>query len=61
MTNLTDPISTTGIVQSAGEITDIEMAGNDLYRYILPLGTATVSESYNRLYGKWLASFMLLL
>jgi hypothetical protein len=40
-----DPISTTGIVQSAGEITDIEMAGNDLYRYILPLGTATVSEA----------------
>jgi hypothetical protein len=40
-----DPISTTGIVQSAGEITDIEMTGNDLYRYILPLGTATVSEA----------------
>ena len=40
-----DPISTTGIVQSAGEITDIEMPGNDLYRYILPLGTATVSEA----------------
>jgi hypothetical protein len=48
-----DPISTTGIVQSAGEITDIEMSGNDLYRYILPLGTATVSESYFWLYGKW--------
>jgi hypothetical protein len=45
MTILTDPISTTGIVQSAGEITDIEMPGNDLYRYILPLGTATVSEA----------------
>jgi hypothetical protein len=45
MTNLTDPISTTGIVQSAGEITDIQMGGNDLYRYILPLGTATVSEA----------------
>jgi hypothetical protein len=41
----TDPISTTGIVQSAGEITDIQMGGNDLYRYILPLGTATVSEA----------------
>jgi hypothetical protein len=40
-----DPISTTGIVQSAGEITDIQMGGNDLYRYILPLGTATVSEA----------------
>jgi hypothetical protein len=40
-----DPINTTGIVQSAGEITDIEMGGNDLYRYILPLGTATVSEA----------------
>jgi hypothetical protein len=41
----TDPISTTGIVQSAGEITDIQMGGNDLYRYMLPLGTATVSEA----------------
>jgi hypothetical protein len=40
-----DPISTTGIIQSAGEITDIQMGGNDLYRYILPLGTATVSEA----------------
>jgi hypothetical protein len=43
--DFTDPISTTGIVQSAGEITDIEMPGKDLYRYILPLGTATVSEA----------------
>ena len=41
----TDPISTTGIVQSSGEITDIQMGGNDLYRYMLPLGTATVSEA----------------
>ena len=39
------PIETTGIVQSAGEITDIEMGANVLYRYTMPLGTASVSES----------------
>jgi hypothetical protein len=42
----TDPISTTGIVQSAGQITAITMnASTSLYRYMLPLGTATVSEA----------------
>ena len=40
-----DPI-TAGIVQSAGEITDINMlASTSLYRYGCPLGTATVSEA----------------
>jgi len=39
------PIETTGIVQSGGEITDIEMGANVLYRYTMPLGTASVSES----------------
>ncbi len=39
------PINTTGIVQSAGEITDIEMGTNDLYRYTMPLGVASVSET----------------
>ena len=39
------PIETTGIVQSAGEITDIEMGANVLYRYTMPLGTASLSES----------------
>ena len=39
------PIQTAGIVQSAGEITDIEMGSNVLYRYTMPLGTASLSES----------------
>ena len=34
------PIETTGIVQASGEITDIEMASNILYRYTTPLGVA---------------------
>ena len=43
-----DPIITTGIVQSAGEITDIEMVagtGSGLFRYTTPLGAASISES----------------
>ena len=39
------PINITGIVQSAGEITDIEMGTNTLYRYTMPLGVASVSET----------------
>ena len=39
------PIETAGIVQSGGEITDIEMGANVLYRYTMPLGTASLSES----------------
>ena len=39
------PIETTGIVQSGGEITDIEMGANVLYRYTMPLGVASLSES----------------
>ena len=41
----TAPIETTGIVEAAGEITDIEMASNVLYRYTTPLGVASISES----------------
>ena len=41
----TAPIETVGIVQSSGEITDIEMGSNVLYRYAMPLGTASLSES----------------
>jgi len=41
----TAPIETTGIVQASGEISDIEMASNVLYRYAMPLGTASLSES----------------
>jgi hypothetical protein len=40
-----DPIQTSGIVQTLGEITDIEMDANVLYRYAMPLGAASVSES----------------
>ena len=41
----TAPIETTGIVQASGEITDIEMASNILYRYTTPLGVASVTET----------------
>ena len=41
----TAPIQTTGIVQVDGEITDIEMASNVLYRYTTPLGVASVTET----------------
>ena len=39
------PIETTGIVQSAGEITDIEMGANVLYRYTMPLGVASLTDT----------------
>ena len=42
----TAPIQTAGIVQSTGEVTDINMdALKELYRYTMPLGTASLSES----------------
>ena len=41
----TAPIETVGIVQASGEITDIEMASNILYRYTTPLGVASVTET----------------
>ena len=41
----TAPIDTTGIVQASGEITDIEMGSNVLYRYTTPLGVASVTET----------------
>jgi hypothetical protein len=41
----TAPIQTTGIVQASGEISDIEMGSNVLYRYTTPLGVASISES----------------
>ena len=43
-----DPIETTGIVQSTGEITDIEMVagtGSGLFRYTTPLGVASITET----------------
>jgi len=39
------PIETVGIVQSAGEVTDIEMGANVLYRYTMPLGVASITDT----------------
>ena len=39
------PIETVGIVQAAGEVTDIEMAANVLYRYTMPLGVASITDT----------------
>ena len=42
----TAPIQTAGIVQSTGEVTDINMdALKELYRYTMPLGAASVTET----------------
>ena len=41
----TAPIQTTGIVQASGEISDIEMGSNVLYRYSMPLGVASVTDT----------------
>ena len=41
----TAPIETVGIVQATGEISDIEMGSNVLYRYTTPLGVASVTET----------------
>jgi hypothetical protein len=39
------PIETAGIVQASGEITDIEMGANVLYRYTMPLGVASLTDT----------------
>jgi len=41
----TAPIDGTGIVEAAGEVTDIEMGSNVLYRYSMPLGVACVTDT----------------
>ena len=41
----TAPLETVGIVQSSGEITDIEMDTGGLYRYSMPLGVASVTDT----------------
>ena len=41
----TGEILGTGIVISAGSVTDIEMGGNDLYRYTLPRGESSLTET----------------
>ena len=41
----TAPINGTGIVVANGEVTDIEMASNILYRYTVPRGSTTATET----------------
>ena len=41
----TGEILGTGIVIASGEVTDIEMGGNDLYRYSLPRGESSLTET----------------
>ena len=42
----TAPIETVGIVEASGEVTDIEMgAGTGLYRYSMPMGVASVTDT----------------
>jgi len=41
----TAPIETVGIVQASGEISDIEMDTGGLYRYTMPLGVASMTET----------------
>ena len=41
----TAPIETTGLPVTAGEVTDLEMGTNDLYRYAMPLGVASLTET----------------
>jgi hypothetical protein len=39
------PIETTGLPVTAGEITDIEMGSNVLYRYTMPIGVASATDT----------------
>jgi len=41
----TAPIETVGLTVTAGEVTDIEMGSNDLYRYTMPLGVASITDT----------------
>ena len=41
----TAPIETTGLPVTSGEITDLEMGTNDLYRYTMPLGVASATDT----------------
>ena len=41
----TAPIETTGLPVTAGEVTDLEMGTNDLYRYTMPLGVASITDT----------------
>ena len=41
----TGEIYGTGIVVASGEVTDIEMGSNQLYRYATPIGTSSLTET----------------
>ena len=41
----TAPIETVGLPVTAGEVTDLEMGANDLYRYTMPLGVASITDN----------------
>ena len=39
------PIETVGLPVTSGEVTDLEMGTNDLYRYTMPLGVASITDT----------------
>jgi len=41
----TAPIETTGLPVTDGKVTDLEMGANDLYRYTMPLGVASLTDT----------------
>ena len=41
----TAPIEITGLPVTDGEVTDLEMGANDLYRYTMPLGVASITDT----------------
>jgi len=41
----TAPIETTGLPVTDGEVTDLEMGSSDLYRYTMPLGVASLTDT----------------
>jgi len=41
------PTDGTGLVVASGQVTDIEMSSNKIYKYALPKGTASVTETIN--------------
>ena len=38
------PIETVGLPVTAGEITDLEMGANDIYKYTMPIGVASAQD-----------------
>jgi len=41
----TPPIESTGLPVTDGVVTDLEMGSNDLYRYTMPLGVASLTDT----------------